>query len=131
VSDASGLFNLARNIGGVIGIAVTDTIMFSRAADHAETLAELAKTNPGAAAPILGLTVDQIPAPDDAMGIFSMMDAIQAASLTQAINECWWVLAAVSLSALPLLWWMGHVPSAIPLAKVRKMQAAAAKAQST
>ena len=128
VSDASGLFNLSRNIGGVIGIAVTDTIMFSRAATHAETLIELTKTDPAAAAPILGLTPDQIPAPDDTMGIFGLMDTVQAASLTQAINECWWTLAAISLAALPILWWMGHVPSAIPIVKLRKMQAAEAKA---
>jgi MFS transporter, DHA2 family, multidrug resistance protein len=126
VSDASGLFNLARNIGGVIGIAVTDSIMFTRAATHAETLIELTKTDPAAAAPILGINVDQIPAPDDPMGIFGLMDTVQAASLTQAINECWWTLAAVSLSALPILWWMGHVPSAMPISKQRKLQAAAA-----
>jgi MFS transporter, DHA2 family, multidrug resistance protein len=128
VSDASGLFNLARNIGGVIGIAVTDTIMFSRASTHAEDIIELAKTNPEAAAPILGISPDQIPAPDDTMGIFGLMDTVQAASLTMAINECWWTLAAVSLAALPILWWMGHVPSAIPLMTARKMQAAQAKA---
>jgi hypothetical protein len=57
------------------------------------------------------------------MGIFGLMDTVQAASLTMAINECWWVLAAVSLAALPILWWMGHVPSAIPISKVRKLQA--------
>ncbi len=127
VSDASGLFNLARNIGGVIGIAVTDTIMFTRAATHAETIVELTKTNPEAAAPILGLTPDQIPSPDDPMGIFGLMDVVQGASLTQAINECWWALAAVSLAALPLLWYMGHVPSAVPISKARKLQPAQAK----
>jgi MFS transporter, DHA2 family, multidrug resistance protein len=126
VSDASGLFNLARNIGGVIGIAVTDTIMFTRAATHAEDIIELTKSNPAAAAPILGITPDQIPSPDDTMGIFGLMDTVQAASLTQAINECWWTLAVVSLTALPILWWMGHVPSAIPLRKQRKIQASSA-----
>jgi hypothetical protein len=89
-------------------------------------LCSFTKTNPEAAAPIFGISADQIPAPDDTMGIFSLMDTVQAASLTQAINECWWTLAAVSLAALPILWWMGHVPSAIPLMTARKMQAAQA-----
>ena len=115
VSDASGLFNLVRNIGGVIGIAVMDTVMFSRAPEHAENLLELARTAPAQAAPLLGITVDELPAPDDAMGIFGLTDLVQSAGLTQAINECWWLLAAMSLLALPLLWWLGPVESAKPI----------------
>lgn len=112
VSDASGLFNLVRNIGGVIGIAVMDTVMFSRAPEHAERLIELARSSPAIAAPLLGVTVNEIPDPDDAMGIFALGDLAQAAGLTQAINECWWLLAALSLCALPVLWMLGNVPSA-------------------
>ncbi len=121
VSDASGLFNLVRNIGGVIGIAVMDSVMLTRAPTHAENLLELARANPVAAAPLLGLTVDELPAPDDAMGIFSLTDTVQSAGLTQAINECWWLLAAVALLALPLLWWLGPVESAKAI-KNRKTQ---------
>ncbi len=112
VSDASGLFNLVRNIGGVIGIAVMDTVMFSRAPEHAEQLIDLARSSPATAAPILGVTTDQIPDPDDAMGIFALGDLAQAAGLTQAINECWWLLAGLSLCALPILWMLGNVESA-------------------
>jgi MFS transporter, DHA2 family, multidrug resistance protein len=112
VSDASGLFNLVRNIGGVIGIAVMDTVMFSRAPEHAERLIDLARSSPATAAPILGVTTDQIPDPDDAMGIFALGDLAQAAGLTQAINECWWLLAGLSLCALPILWMLGNVESA-------------------
>jgi MFS transporter, DHA2 family, multidrug resistance protein len=112
VSDASGLFNLMRNIGGVIGIAIMDTVMFSRAPDHAEALIELARVSPAAAAPLLGVTVDEIPDPEDAMGIFALGDLAQAAGLTQAINEGWWLLAAIALLALPVLWMLGNVESA-------------------
>jgi MFS transporter, DHA2 family, multidrug resistance protein len=115
VSDASGLFNLVRNIGGVIGIAVMDTVMFSRAPEHAENLLELVRTAPAEAAPLLGVSVDDLPAPDDAMGIFGLTDLVQSAGLTQAINECWWLLAIMSLVALPLLWWLGPVESAKPI----------------
>jgi MFS transporter, DHA2 family, multidrug resistance protein len=123
VSDASGLFNLVRNIGGVIGIAVIDTVVFSRSPIHAENLLELARTNPAEAAPRLGVTVDELPDPDDAMGIFGLTDLVQAAGLTQAINECWWLLAAAALLALPLLWFLGPVESARP-AKSREISAA-------
>jgi MFS transporter, DHA2 family, multidrug resistance protein len=115
VSDASGLFNLVRNIGGVIGIAVMDTVMFSRAPVHAENLLELARTNPAAAAPILGVPVSDLPDPEDAMGIFGLTDLVQSAGLTQAINECWWLLAATALLALPLLWFLGPIESAKPI----------------
>jgi hypothetical protein len=40
------------------------------------------------------------------------MDLIQNASLTSAINDCWWLLAGVALLALPLLWALGPVESA-------------------
>ena len=38
VADASGLFNLMRNLGGAIGIAVIDTVIYTRAPEHARTL---------------------------------------------------------------------------------------------
>ncbi len=112
VSDASGLFNLVRNIGGVIGIAVMDTVMFSRAPEHAERLIDLARSSPAMAAPLLGVTPEELPDPGDAMGIFALGDLAQAAGLTQAINECWWLLAGLALLALPILLMLGHVESA-------------------
>ena len=120
VSDASGLFNLVRNIGGVLGIAIMDTVMFSRAPEHAENLVQLARSAPATAAPILGVAVDDLPDPEDTMGIFALSDLAQAAGLTQAINECWWLLAALALVALPLLWKLGPVESAVPLMTRRK-----------
>ena len=36
VADASGLFNLMRNLGGAIGIALIDTILYGRSTIHAE-----------------------------------------------------------------------------------------------
>jgi DHA2 family multidrug resistance protein len=112
VSDASGLFNLVRNIGGVIGIAIMDTVMFSRAPEHAEKLIDLARSSPALAAPILGVATDELPDPEDAMGIFALGDLAQSAGLTQAINECWWLLGALALLAIPLLLLLGNVESA-------------------
>ncbi|MGL4242358.1 MAG: DHA2 family efflux MFS transporter permease subunit, partial [Beijerinckiaceae bacterium] len=40
VPDASGLFNLLRNLGGAIGLALVDTILFGRIMEHAERIAE-------------------------------------------------------------------------------------------
>jgi DHA2 family multidrug resistance protein len=38
VEDASGLFNLMRNLGGAIGIALIDTVIYTRAPEHARSL---------------------------------------------------------------------------------------------
>ncbi len=43
IADASGLFNLSRNLGGAIGIALIDTIVFSRGPEHADRIMELIK----------------------------------------------------------------------------------------
>lgn len=115
VSDASGLFNVVRNIGGAIGIAIMDTVMFTRGPGHADVLMAELKSNPAAAAQHLGIPLETLPSPDDAMSMMGIMDLIQNASLTDAINECWWLLTAASLLALPVLWALGPVESARPV----------------
>jgi DHA2 family multidrug resistance protein len=115
VSDASGLFNVVRNIGGAIGIAIMDTVMFSRSPDHADTIMDQLSSDPSAAALALGIAVGDLPDPGDAMSLMGIMDLIQNASLTMAINDCWWVLAAVSAAALPLLLWVGPIASVRPV----------------
>jgi MFS transporter, DHA2 family, multidrug resistance protein len=118
IGDASGLFNVSRNIGGAIGIALIDTVMFSRAPDFTEKIMDSMKTNPVAAAAMLGMPVTDLPGPDDSSGLLGIMDAIQGASLTMAINECWFMLGAVCLLALPILWVLGPIRSAIPATKL-------------
>jgi MFS transporter, DHA2 family, multidrug resistance protein len=119
VNDASGLFNVVRNIGGAIGIAIMDTMMFSRSPLHADTLSELIKTTPAEAARLLGMAVEELPDPDDAMGFMGLMSSIEQASLTMAINECWWLLAIICFATLPLLWLVGPVDSAKPVPRVK------------
>jgi MFS transporter, DHA2 family, multidrug resistance protein len=118
VSEASGLFNVARNIGGSIGIALIDTVVLSRSPDYADQINDLIKTDPAAAAVLLDMPQSDLPAPDDLSAAMGIMDQIEQASLTLAINDCWWMLAAIALLALPLLWWQGHVPSAMPVKKL-------------
>jgi len=112
VSDASGLYNLSRNLGGAIGIALIDTVIFTRSADYADQLTELMKTDAGAAALKLGLSADDMPDPEDPMGVLGVMDAIQEASLTLAANEAWLMLAGVTIIALLLIWRMGPIRAA-------------------
>ncbi len=114
VSDASGLYNLCRNLGGAIGIALVDTIMFSRGPEHADMLLELIKSSPAEAAALMAIGVDELPDPDDPLGLMSVMDAIEHASLTLAINEAWLLLSGVTALGLVLLWVMGPIRGSPP-----------------
>ncbi len=103
VADASGLYNLSRNLGGAIGIALIDTVLFGRSSEHASRLTELLTADPAAAAAALALPVSDLPDPDDPLGLMGIMDTIQEAALTSAINESWLMLAGITAGALVLL----------------------------
>ena len=118
IGDASGIFNVARNIGGAIGIALVDTIMRSRSFDHIDKVKELMTSSPDAAAQALGVSFGDLPTIDDFAGMMGIGDDLKAYGLAMAINEAWLLLAVVSLLALPILWRMGTMQSALPLAKL-------------
>jgi len=120
IGDASGLFNVTRNIGGAIGIAVVDTMFFARAPVHSDQIMEWLKTDAPKAAVALGIPLSDVPTPEDASGLMGIMDLIQGASLTAAINECWLLLGWVCLLAFPLILLVGPVRSALPLRKLKE-----------
>jgi DHA2 family multidrug resistance protein len=109
VSDASGLYNLSRALGGVIGIALIDTVLFSRSAEFADHIKDMMTANPAAAASLLQITVDELPDPEDPMGLLGVMDTVQEAAVTMAVNEAWLMLGVMTLLSLILLWWMGAI----------------------
>ena len=55
VADGSGLFNLMRNLGGAIGLALIDTVIYARAPIHGEALADRLKQGDIEAGRIVGL----------------------------------------------------------------------------
>lgn len=123
VGDASGLFNVTRNIGGALGIAIVDTMIWQRSPLYGDQIREWMKTDPTKAAAAMGMKLDDLPSPDDAMGLMGIMEDIGHAALTGAINECWILLGVVCLTALPLIWWLGPVKSALPLKKLAAIMA--------
>ncbi|HWV02260.1 MAG TPA: DHA2 family efflux MFS transporter permease subunit [Devosia sp.] len=57
VKGASGLFNLTRNLGGAVGLALINTVLINRTADHTERLAEHVNwNNPAAVAQLNSMT---------------------------------------------------------------------------
>lgn len=109
VSDASGLYNLSRALGGIIGIALIDTILFTRSAEHADRIKDLMTSDPAAAARLLQITADELPDPSDPMGLLGVMDTIQEGAVTAAVNEAWLLMGAATCLALVLLVMLGPI----------------------
>jgi hypothetical protein len=65
--------------------------------------------DPAAAASLLQITVDELPDPEDPTGLLGVMDTIQEAAVTMAVNEAWLMMGGLTLLALVLLWFMGAI----------------------
>ena len=110
VADASGIFNLMRNLGGAIGISLIDTILQQRTPDHVTALvARLQAGDPGAAN-LVGLPValfhNRPMGPIDEMTRAVITPLIKAAALTESVNEAWFLMAglfAFSLLMVPVI----------------------------
>jgi MFS transporter, DHA2 family, multidrug resistance protein len=104
VPDASGLFNLMRNLGGAIGIALIDTVIQSRTAGHAAALVTRLQAGDAAAARLVGLPTalfrGHAMGPVDEMTKAIIAPLVQRAALTQSLNESWQILAALFALAL-------------------------------
>lgn len=104
VPDASGLFNLMRNLGGAIGIALIDTVLYGRAPLLGERLVEQMKAGSADAAGFVGIELDDFAAlaqgsiDVDALG--ELQDKVEKAALTMAVNEAWAMLAVITLAAM-------------------------------
>jgi DHA2 family multidrug resistance protein len=101
VPDASALFNLMRNLGGAIGIAIIDTIIFSRSPHYSQTLVgELISGNLEAARSI-GASMDLLSAalvdPDKRAVVAAL---VQKSAFVKATNDAWAFVAAVTLIAM-------------------------------
>ncbi len=110
VADGSGLFNLMRNLGGAIGLALIDTVIFSRAPVHGLALAERLTQGDVEAGRIVGLP-DGIMTGEPIGEISASMEAavrplLEKAGLVAAINEAWALLAVLTALALIALFFL-------------------------
>jgi DHA2 family multidrug resistance protein len=104
VPECSGVFNLMRNLGGAIGIAVIDTIIQSRTTGHFMALGRRLQGGDASAAALVGLPTQMFRGHDmgpvDEMTKAMVAPLIQRAALTQSLNEAWLLLAALFALAL-------------------------------
>lgn len=110
VADASGLFNLTRNLGGAIGLALVDTVIYGRSATHVAAIAMRLKAGDVATAQAVGipthLFLAQIGEPIDSATQAMLRPMVERLALTWAINEAWIMLAVLTLIALISLPWV-------------------------
>jgi len=110
ISNASALFNLMRNIGGAVGLALIDTVIEIRGAHHAEAIAARLQAGDRATAAFLGLPLERftgapLPPIDDATREI-VEPLVRRAATVSSLNEAWLLLGivvAASLLALPLM----------------------------
>jgi DHA2 family multidrug resistance protein len=107
VADASGLFNLMRNLGGAIGIALIDTILYGRVAMYAEDFRARLLAGDVSAAKAIGLDptllANRPPGPPDAAAVAFVRPMVEKASLALCVNEAWVLLACVAIVGLLLV----------------------------
>ncbi|MDP3076500.1 DHA2 family efflux MFS transporter permease subunit [Bradyrhizobium sp.] len=96
VPDASGLFNMMRNLGGAVGIALIDTVLYGRTSGHAEAIRQRLIAGDITTAKAIGL--DRIP-PD----LAAAASMIEQAAFATSVNEAWALLAAVALLGLLII----------------------------
>jgi DHA2 family multidrug resistance protein len=107
VADASGLFNLMRNLGGAIGIALIDTILYGRSGIYAEDFGVRLLSGDITAAKAIGLNpallADRPPGPPDAAAVAFVRPMVEKASLALCVNEAWAMIACVAIAGLLLV----------------------------
>jgi MFS transporter, DHA2 family, multidrug resistance protein len=105
IPDASGLFNLMRNLGGAIGIALIDTIVYTRSGPLGDGIWERLKAGDVGVAAFVGAPLQAIAGHSgefdaDTAGMLDPL--VQTAASVQALNEAWMVVAV--LTGCALLW---------------------------
>ena len=107
VADANGLFNLMRNLGGAIGIALIDTIIYGRVEAYADDFRIRLMARDVTAAQAIGLDprllLSQPAGVPDAAVIAYVRPLVEKASLALCVNEAWALLAGFALLGMILV----------------------------
>ena len=102
------MFNLMRNLGGAIGLALIDTVVYSRTSLHANEIASKLTAGDASTASFVGIPLDmlarQSAQPLDVASLSMLKPLVEKAALTLAINDAWLMIAlltAVVLICIP------------------------------
>src|SRR5262249_45480408 len=104
VADASGLFNLMRNLGGAIGLALIDTVLYGRAQHHAAAIVAKLQAGDTATAQAVGIPLDLFAmrgtGPIDPATQAMLAPMVEKLAFVRAANEAWTMLAALTAVAI-------------------------------
>ena len=107
VPNASGLFNLMRNLGGAIGLALIDTMLEQRTPTHIASLVARLQAGDAAAARLVGLPTERftgvpIGEVDEATRAL-VAPLVERAGLVAAFNDAWLLIGGLVACSLLLL----------------------------
>ena len=104
VPDASGLFNLMRNLGGAIGLALIDTVIYTRAPGYGAEMLTKLQAGDAATAMFVGIPLNLLaavpPGPMDAATQSLLGPLLEKAAYAAAINDAWLMIAGLTVAAL-------------------------------
>jgi DHA2 family multidrug resistance protein len=110
VPNASGLFNLMRNLGGAIGLALIDTVLEQRTPAHIASIVSRLQAGDASAARLVGITTEHFTGAPIPMGEVDeatralVAPLVERAGLVAAFNDAWLLIGGlVALSMLVLL----------------------------
>jgi len=104
IGDASGMFNLMRNLGGAIGIALIDTVIYTRAPEHTRILIDHLAAGDLDTAKLVGIQPDVLAsALLDAEKQAALAPLVEKVAFVQAVNDAWALVALITLTALVAL----------------------------
>ena len=108
IPNASGLFNLMRNLGGAIGLALIDTVLEQRAPAHIAAIVARLQAGDASAARLVGLPTEHftgVPIGEVDEATRSLVaPLVERAGLVAAFDDAWLLIGGmVVLSMLVLL----------------------------
>ncbi len=107
IADASGFFNLMRNLGGAIGIALIDTVLELRPPVHAARIVERLQAGDRATAAFVGLPLDRfhgVPlGPIDEATKETVRPLVERAAAVASFNDAYFLIGGLFLLLLALL----------------------------
>jgi MFS transporter, DHA2 family, multidrug resistance protein len=122
VADGSGLFNLMRNLGGAVGLALIDTVIFSRSSVYAASIAAQLRAGDIATAVSIGIPrdafVEQIGQPPDDFTTEMVRPLVEKAALVHAINDAWLLIGLICAFAMLLVIFVKRSPAAVSQSEV-------------
>jgi len=117
VAAATGLFNLTRQLGGSVGVAILSTLLGTRTTFHRAVLVDhMGVTSPDVQARLSGLTAmfaskgaDSITATQRAL---TMLDgSVRSQAMIMAFNDLFLLTAALIVATVPLILLLGKPPA--------------------